>query len=150
MAEGYLRAQLAQKWQKRVVIQSAGTFLIKGAGADPFAILVSSRNGVDLSRHKSQGISRSLIAKANLILVMGFSHLHFFEGMDSEIINKIFLLKEFGRPAEEIDKLDSSEISDPIGGSLDDFLKCSNDIESEIKRALPLIDDRIMKYFEGK
>lgn len=150
MAEGLLRNKIPQELQGRVIIKSAGTFFIDGIGADPMAIKALAQKTVDISRHRSQGLTLKLVNKADLILVMSESHLEFFADAEPGIRNKIYLLKTYGKTHGEIDALAMKTVIDPIGGSMEDFEACAQDIEAEIDRIWPIIRQEIAKRIKVK
>ena len=124
MAEGFLKKMLPEG-KNNIKISSAGTFTLKGLRPTELAIKVTRERGVDISYYHSTPLSRDLVEKADLILVMS----NFHKKIVSEISSaegKIFLLKEFASGRKE-------EISDPIGESLETYRECAREIEGEIK-----------------
>jgi protein-tyrosine phosphatase len=51
-------------------IESAGLGAVPGSPPSPATIAAGRRNGVDLSRHRSRRLDRSLLFSASLVLVM--------------------------------------------------------------------------------
>jgi protein-tyrosine-phosphatase len=75
MAEGIARRDLARRGWTHVRVASAGLAAHDGDPAAREAVLVGGRNDVDLSAHRSQSITDELLEWADLVLVMGASHL---------------------------------------------------------------------------
>ena len=55
-------------------VQSAGTLMIDGAPADRRAVQVCAEIGLDISAHRSQGLTTDLVAWADRIVVMEMAH----------------------------------------------------------------------------
>ncbi len=75
MAEGIARALLAERGWRHVAVASAGVAAAVGAPAAEDAVRVASKRGVDLADHRARQLSRERVGWADLILVMGPSHL---------------------------------------------------------------------------
>jgi protein-tyrosine-phosphatase len=75
IAEALAAHAVAERDWKHVRFASAGTAAADGAPASADAVIVAAENGLDLSAHQARSISPELIAWADLILVMGHSHL---------------------------------------------------------------------------
>jgi protein-tyrosine phosphatase len=65
MAEAMLKQALPDR-----VIQSAGLSALIGKPADPFSVQLMQEQGIDISAHRAQQVAPSLVAQAELILVM--------------------------------------------------------------------------------
>ena len=88
---------------------------------------------VDISDHRSQSLTREMAESANLILVMENNHKRFIKNILPDMVGKTFLLKEFGKRGHNL------EVADPIGGDLDIYRTCYEEMETEILRILPEI-----------
>ena len=129
MAEGLLRTYAAAR-ERPVEVKSAGTLNIIDVPADAYAVGVCAELGVDLGSHRSQGVTRELLAWADYILVMEYAHAAAVRALLPEVGEKVLLLGGFGR---------SMEIADPIGGWKFQF-RWSRD---EIKVAVEMFLDRL-------
>lgn len=139
MAEGILRKLIADKHgETDINVISAGTLGIENAPATQFAIKVAEERGVDISKHRSQGLTPSLIQEADLILVMAAHHQESVLQISSEAREKTFLLKEF---AEVENYENSPEIEDPIGGDILTYRGSFAEIYEAIKTGLPKIEE---------
>ena len=106
MAELLARAYAEKRgWQ--VEVASAGTLNLVGRGADPTAIRVMGEIGLDLSGHRSQGLSAELVDWADYILGMDLGHSAAVRGRFPFADEKAMLLGSFGG---------AFEIADPLGG----------------------------------
>ncbi len=129
MAEAILRQEaLEQKLELNV--RSAGTAVFQSSGASRGAIQAAGELGIDLSKHRSQQVTKELVDEADLILTMTHSHkqqlLHYFPHAQE----KIFTLAEFA--SEE----SMQNISDPFGGNLEVYMECRNEIHMHIRKLL--------------
>lgn len=150
MAEGLLKAKLTPEWQGRVIVQSAGTLFITGIGADLLAIKALEQKGINIAKHRSQGLTPKLVKKADLILLMAESHLEFFAAAEPGIQEKIHLLKTYGKSQSEMATMASATVEDPIGGTFADMQACAEEIETEIDRIWPLIRQEIAQHLKVK
>ena len=124
MAEAIAR-QLADERGLDVTASSAGTSAWEGAPASDGALLVALEQGLDLSMHRAQVLSRELVAAAELILVMSPHH-----GERAVVLGgegRTHLLTDYaartttGRP-----------VQDPFGGELDVYRETFGELEREI------------------
>ena len=136
MAEGLLKKLIPANYQNKIHVSSAGV-----GGFDDYpptieTIEVSAENGVDIRKHRSRSISISMVEKANLILVMAKDHERIMRLHFSNYADHIFLLKTFEREKKFFMK---ESISDPIGRDINYYRMIFKEIETEIKRILPII-----------
>ena len=144
MAEGILQDKLPEHLKKKVAVRSAGTMGIYGNPATPSAIFAAREKGADISLHSSQGVNRENIMDANLILCMSQEHVDFIIEYFPEAEQKVHLLKTFD--VADAETLDDQEIDDPIGGSIETYRYCADEIDIEIERVLPQLIDLIEAY----
>jgi protein-tyrosine-phosphatase len=111
MAEGMLRAALATRGAEQVTVSSAGTGAWEGAPVSEGAYLVGLENGLDLSGHRAQLLTRELVRAADLILTMSGHHRARVAELGGE--DKAHLLGEYAGRDES-----RAEISDPFGADL--------------------------------
>ena len=78
--------------------------------------------GLDLADHTSQPLSERLVQQADLIFVMTRSH-------------RQAILSEWPDAGERIRLVchDRSDVSDPIGGTPDQYAKCAEQIRTELE-----------------
>ena len=69
MATALLAERLAS-WPAPPVVESAGVAAVSGAAADPIAIDLLSRRGMDISGHRARQLTAELASHFDLILVM--------------------------------------------------------------------------------
>jgi protein-tyrosine phosphatase len=130
MAEALLRKHLAQRLNVppdevanagyRII--SAGTSTMPGHGASQEAIATMRDRGCDLSTHTTRLLDADLVAQADLIYVMSNQHLEAVLRLDPTAADRAYTLSRRGE-----------EIPDPIGGDLERFAQCADEIEKAIK-----------------
>jgi len=135
MAEGLLRLKLPSRLQDEVEVQSAGTLDIEGSPAAEYSRRVVREMGGDISRHRSQGLTRELVANSDLILAMATEHVDYLRRRYPAYRENVFLLKQFANS----EPLDDPDIEDPIGSSLTVYRECGELIAEELDRILPAI-----------
>ncbi|AZZ99582.1 low molecular weight protein-tyrosine-phosphatase [Pseudoalteromonas sp. R3] len=95
-----------------IQVSSAGLTALVDKPADPLAQELAAQNGVDMSAHKGQQISTSLVAQNSVILVMEQRHLEDLCSRYPQARGKTFLLGKW---------LGDKEIPDPYRQSREAF-----------------------------
>jgi protein-tyrosine-phosphatase len=137
MAEALFKARLGPERQGWVV-ESAGTWALDGDRAAEKAQLALLSRGIELSAHRSRPVSRDLLEKFNLILVMERSHKEALRAEFPDLAGRIFLLSEMVGSTRDL--------RDPMGGSRADF----EETIREIERILSLGSSRIYSLAKGE
>jgi protein-tyrosine-phosphatase len=119
MASAYLKARAAHAGLAHVVIDSAGLLGIEGAPAAAHAIEVGRKEGFDLTRHRSRGITPADVRAADLVLVMTLAHLEELAQRFPDKTQKRLLLRAFEAGPEP--KGGAPELSDPVSGPYEGF-----------------------------
>jgi protein-tyrosine-phosphatase len=131
MAEGWLRSQLPKEWRGRVTVESCGTGALPDMPATETAQRAARNSGFDISRHRSQPLSRDLIDEADLIVAMEERHRQSVAALATGA--HAILLSPDGVP-------------DPIGGGLDDYL----DTIGLIKQEMPDVIAQLRELLSDK
>ena len=143
MAEGILKQLVSSnELKERVTVISGGVSAINGEEATSFARQVSAEAGIDISGHRSQPVTKGLLRKSDLVLVMIPSHKSQIEEVHHAASEKTFLLREYGRTKKS--RSDMS-IDDPYGGTRETYEVCFFRIKREVERILPEIERRARK-----
>ncbi len=129
LAEAVARAQLAARGIEGVTVASAGTSAWEGTTASDGSLLVGMEHALDLSAHRARGLSRELVAQADLILGMGPHHVEAAEAMGGE--GKAWLLTEYASRGGS-----RAPVSDPFGGDLDVYRATLAELEQQVALAL--------------
>lgn len=135
MAVGLLKDALGSK--SDIEVQSAGVLGFNGIRASANSIEVLEEEGIDISEHRSQQLTKEVVNEADLILVMTQIHklevINFLEKPGKEV----YLIKEFA-PREEQGEMN---ISDPIGRSIFVYRSCRD----ELKQCMPQLVKKILE-----
>jgi protein-tyrosine phosphatase len=132
MAEGIFRKYLAEKLQCDVdglgalgyKVKSAGIMGSSGYPATPEAVNACAAEGVNISAHRNQGLSRELIDESDFIFAMERLHLEAMVAHQPSAVDKCWLLAE------------PKGISDPIGRPQEYYNSCARTIVAAVRRRL--------------
>ena len=127
LAEAIARKIAIERGLHDVEVASAGTSAWDGAPASDGALLVGIEHGLDLGTHRSQLLSRELVARHDLVLAMGPHHLERVEALGGE--GKAFTLTGFASHGRS-----DRAISDPIGAELSVYRQTYTELEREIRK----------------
>lgn len=133
MAEGLFRHMLTQRLKCRddelvdrgYIVQSAGLAAGEGYPASPESVQILEERGIDLHEHSSQPASPRLLQQADKVFTMTRQH-------------RDLILREFPEMSGRVELLarDGNDILDPIGFGMDEYEKCANQIEANLKTIL--------------
>ena len=137
MAEALFKAHLGPNLPDWLV-GSAGTWALEGDEAAEKAQQALLPRGIDLSAHRSRPVSRDLLEKFNLILVMERSHKEALRLEFPDLTERIYLISEMVGS--------NRDIRDPMGGSRADFEQSIREME----RILSSGYSRIHSLAEGQ
>ena len=132
MAEAIARRAAAERGLADVEVSSAGTGAWDGSGASEGALLVGLERSLDINGHRSRLLTPELVARADLVLVMGSAHLEQVEQLGGA--GKTHLLTAYASNGAS-----SRSVADPFGGTLDTYRETFDELEREIR----LVFDRI-------
>lgn len=133
MAAGYFLKLLEQRGFKHIEIRTAGVMTPTGLLPTPEAVHLLQEEGVDIRRHRSRPLGGDMIKKADLVLGMTPFHVQTAFRLTEEARGKTFLLKEYvGRDGK------NTQIADPMGGTLEIFKKCFNEIRASLQRLVEM------------
>ncbi|MFH1396988.1 MAG: L-threonylcarbamoyladenylate synthase [Candidatus Omnitrophota bacterium] len=135
MAKGLLENKLAGLGRNDVDVLSAGTMLFGGLGASAEVKELLASEGVDVSKHLSQKVTRDMLNKSDIILVMEKFHEERILQLDPQVKNRLFLLKEFAKA----DGNNNQDITDPIGKSQEFYTQTFSTIKRAIERISEII-----------
>lgn len=138
MAEYALRALLEQERPGKTEVCSSGTLGISGRPATAYAQEAGKIWDLDLSPHRSQGLTVDLIKRADLIFAMAPEHLAQISKLGPKAAGKSYLLKEFPDPMTL-----GEPIEDPIGQDLERYNETFLEIGELLGKHLPEIAKRV-------
>jgi protein-tyrosine phosphatase len=107
------------------MVLSAGTLGILGNPAAPHAVTAMAEAGIDISRHRSQGLSLQLAKLADELIVLAPIHEREILAREPSLEPKIQRLWEYAEPLGRL-----SEIADPVGLELPAFVSCRIELEA--------------------
>src|SRR5262249_57554347 len=107
------------------VVSSAGISASMGGRAAPEAVAVLSELGIDLSHHASQQLNEQLIRHADVIWAMTRSHRQAILNLWPDASGRVHLLSA-----------DGQDVPDPIGGPIDQYQRCAEQIKAELSTRL--------------
>lgn len=123
MAEAILKHKANSQYE----VKSAGVYAQAGSPTSRYSVEVLTKQSIPIN-HKSTQLNHELIDWSDLILTMTTSHKALVQQQYPKAVDKVFSLKEFA--------LDTpSDISDPFGGTLEDY----NEIYKEIDEAIQFL-----------
>ena len=122
MTMGLLVDSLAKQNMADVQVTTAGLAAVKDGTATDEAIAVMREVGIDISGHRTRWIGRGETEAADLVLCMTKDHKR--------------LLEETGVP---FDKIFVLEVSDPYGGTVEQYRVCRNELKAALMDNLGVI-----------
>lgn len=130
MAEVLFRQLVTRKldcrdWELRergIDVFSAGIAAGESDPAAREAVQVMQETGLDLSQHLSQQVTASMLDESTLILTMTERHRFVLLEARPDLSERIHLLNRSG-----------ADIADPIGGTLDDYRLCAQQISENLQ-----------------
>jgi glycine hydroxymethyltransferase len=134
MAEGLFRHAMKGRGNYRVF--SAGVGAIDGLAPSTHAVHALRELGIDITHQRSRMLSPDLVRQADYIFGMTHSHVDAVTLLFPMAAEKTFLLREFDETLDAFEK----DISDPIGGSLEVYQSCRDQIEQGIASMLKFIE----------
>ncbi len=140
MAEGALKKLLEKDGVNNVEVVSSGTGAVFGFPATDYAIEAAKIWDANISRHKSQPVTRELIERMDLVLCMSPAHCEEVKRLSEFSRDKIYLLRNYPKKGCQGEGID-----DPIGGTLDIYNRAFLEIGEELGRILPFIKEAAAK-----
>jgi protein arginine phosphatase len=132
MALGFGKSLIASKLQcdvnqlakRRISVTSAGTAAFAGAAVSPNAVAVLRERGIDISDHKTLPLTSDLVHRADYVFTMTRSHLERVANLSSSALQRLETLAGDG------------DIDDPIGGDVQAYRRCADQIAAAISDRL--------------
>jgi tRNA threonylcarbamoyl adenosine modification protein (Sua5/YciO/YrdC/YwlC family) len=134
MAKALLEKVLKEKNRADVEVLSAGIMMLDGLKATEDVRELLYREGIDVSGHRSQRVTKDMAKKADIILVMEKLHEKRIIELAPEAKNRVFLLKEFAKIKD-----DDLDIIDPIGRPPEFYAQTFAMIKEAIERISNII-----------
>ena len=135
MAKALLEKRLKEKNRLDVEVLSAGIMMLGGLSATDEVKGLLAGEGIDVSAHRSQRVTSTMIKKSDIILVMEELHEKRILQLAPEAKNRLFLLKEFARISDN----NNLDIADPIGRPYEFYAQAFVTIKEAIERISNII-----------
>jgi len=129
MAEAYLKKLLQQQHRTDIQVSSAGMMAVAGMGASEGTREVLAKEGIDVGTYRAQRVTKELVDRSDIILVMENAHEDQILQFAPEVKNRLFLLKEFAKINDS-----NLNITDPVGGSLEFYQNTFLTIKDAVER----------------
>ena len=134
MAEGLMRRKLATQLgvsddeveSRGVIVASAGLAASTGSRASQETAILLEENGISAEQHSAQQLSDHLVRQADLLITMTRGHQQSILEVWPEAAPRVKLLAK-----------NQGDISDPIGGPIEVYRQCAEQIEQGIDCLLP-------------
>jgi protein-tyrosine-phosphatase len=134
MAEGLCRKLLAdtlgvsidQLAARGYEIESAGLAAADGDPASPEAVEIARGLGFDLADHASQPLTMELVDRADWLFTMTHGHLRMLHSLRLPV-----------GPEPQMLSMRGHDVPDPIGGPLDRYRECAEQISASLRERLP-------------
>lgn len=137
MAEALMRQRIADRLQcsigeiedHNVMVMSAGIAATAGGRASPESVELMQERGIDINPHESQPLTERLVRFADLILTMTRGHREAIVAQWPDAAARTKLVCR-----------DDTDVSDPIGGPIDRYRRCAEQIDSQLSAWVDEID----------
>lgn len=116
-------------------VTSAGTLGLRGHAAPPQVQTVCNELGLDVSGHRAQPLSQTLIQSAHAIIVMAEEHGEAVLEFDPGAQRRLYYLGDFADPP--------GDIFDPIGQPVEVFRQSRDHILGALQQLLPELLPRL-------
>ena len=134
MAKGLLEKRLKEKGRQDLKVLSAGIMMSAGLEATNETRELLAREGMDVSGHHSQRITKDMIKKADIVLVMEKMQEKRILELVPEAKFRLFLLKEFAKINDN-----NLDIADPIAKPMEFYEQTFRIIKEAIDKVVEII-----------
>jgi glycine hydroxymethyltransferase len=130
MAAALARQALGDSKEWRVA--SAGIGALNGQSVSQHSVTALRPLGIDISQHRAQMLTGRMIQEADYIFGLTRGHVEGIASLYPEAAEKLFVLREFEEEVADIDL----DIHDPIGGPLEGYMECRDQISKAVDAAV--------------
>ncbi len=128
LAEAVARREAIERGLSDIDVASAGISAWDGAPASDGALLVAIERRLDLGSHRAQQLTRDLVERSDVILVMGPHHYERVVALGGN--EKVWLLTAYASRSDS-----GHAIADPFGGDLVAYRSTLVELEREVRAA---------------
>ena len=137
MAEAWFKHRLEAQGVTHIRVSSAGLLGIEDAPAAEHAVTVLKDRGVDLSSHKSRGLTGEILTESDLTIVMSLKQLGEIQRRWPGHKGVVHLIRAFEKSPEP--ESGAPDVEDPMGKDLDAFKDTFKILEPSIEHLLILL-----------
>lgn len=134
MAEGLFREMVKNRQDIEVSSGGVGTF--EGQVPSPVAVDAMAELGIDISSHRSKPVTHEMVRHSDYIFVMTYGHLDSMLMLYPFAADRIFLMLEFIEGLTPTER----EIDDPIGGSINTYRHCRDQMRGALEEILNVLN----------
>ena len=127
MAQHLIEKELKALRKNNIYVSSCGVSAVEGLGASSSVVSLLKEEGLDARNHRATRISREIIMRADIVLVMEAIHTREIERMYPEFSDKVHLLSEFADNT-------AADVNDPIGKPQEGYRECYLQIKGMVKK----------------
>ena len=139
LAAAYLKERASRLGLDNLAVDSVGLLGIEGAPAAPFSIALASDAGLDLTGHRSRGVTPADVQSADLVLVMTTTQLETLARRFPTGGPRRLLLRAFEHG--ETPRANPPGLDDPVRGPIEGYRRafaimrtCVDHLASHLKR----------------
>lgn len=127
-------------------VDSAGTWAIPGLPSSRRTLAALEAVGVSAPGHRSTTLTREHLVDVDLVVGFEGDHVTHVRRMESSAagctatLPRLLLPDWPGADLASEDPRTWTEVDDPAGGDVDDFVRCARDIDAQWARLLPRLD----------
>jgi len=137
MAEGLFRHKY--RGNPGFEIGSAGVGAMEGQGPSTHAVAACAEVGVDITAQRSNQLTAEVVQTSDFIFGMTRGHVEMINAMFPGAAEKTFLVREFEEALEFYEK----DVTDPIGGSLEVYRTCRDQIKQGVESLSSFVEESI-------
>jgi len=119
LAAAYLSDRAAREGLSQVLVDSSGLLGIEGLPAAPFSVEVAREAGLDLTGHRSRGVTPADVQSADLLLAMTSTQLNALARRFPAGGARGLLLRAFEQG--ETPRGDAPDLDDPVSGPIEGY-----------------------------
>jgi len=134
MAQALLKKKLIEARRTDVEVLSAGIMMAEGLSASIETQKLLAAEGIDVSAHRSRRVTKDMLNKSDIILVMEGAQEHRILQMHPAVKNRLFLLKEFARVQGN-----DLNIPDPMGRDIKFYEQTYGIIKEAVEKVIQII-----------
>ena len=138
MAEGFFRELMKERGDFEAL--SAGLAAVDGQPPSAHAVTAMKELGLDISAQRSALVTPETMEGVHYIFGLASGHVDNLIRLFPQARERIFLLREFVEKLPAGDK----DIADPIGGDLEIYKACRNQIKQGVESIIPFIEQQSM------